>query len=253
MKLQQVEIDNFRAISKLSLPLEGDVIVLYGKNADGKTSVLRALAVGLGSIPQLLPGVSGISFIDGDLRGRGPMRIQITTRQGIAWSRQRLSGGRRTASRKELQDYLSTIVQADREGSAPLELPIVAYYDTERAVFEVPQRRSRRRKEFPRYAALDGALMARSNFRDFFNWFYDKEFEELRLRRDEWTHGQQGLNELDAVRNAIKSMIPGSFESSHRFAADPFRSVDGFRAEWDRDTLNERAEWRIPHPFGARS
>ena len=207
----------------MSLPLEEDVTVLYGKNADGKTSVLRALAVGLGSIPQLLPDVSGIAFTHGDLRGKGTMRVQLTTRQGITWSRQRFSGGRRTAARKELQDFLSTIVEADREGNAPIELPIVAYYDTDRAVFEVPQRRSRRRKVIPRYAALDGALTARSNFREFFNWFYDKEFEELRLGRDGWPADQLALKDLDAVRQAIQSMIPGS--SNPRIASRPSRFV----------------------------
>ena len=223
VKLKQIEIENFRAIARLSLPLEDDVTVLYGKNADGKTSVLRAVAVGLGGIPQLLPGVSGIAFGSGDLRGRGPMRIQITTRQGLSWSRQRFAGGRRTATRKELQNYISTIVDADREGTPPLDLPIVAYYDTDRAVFEVPQRRSRRRKSFPRYAALDGALTARSNFREFFNWFYDKEFEELRLRRDDWQSGQLSLKELDTVRSAIELMIPGA--SNPRIAFRPSRFV----------------------------
>ena len=223
MKLKQVEIENFRAISMLSLPLDSDLTVLYGKNADGKTSVLSAIAVGLGSIPRLLPDVSGIDFRANDLRGRGPMRVRLTTRQGIAWNRQRYSEGKRTAATKELQDFLSSIVEADRdEGSKPVDLPIVAYYDTDRAVFDVPRRRSRSRKAFPRYTALNGALSARTSFREFFNWFYEKEFEELRFQRDMGPSNQK-LKDLDAVRNAINSMIPGA--SDPRIASRPSRFV----------------------------
>ena len=209
MKLQHVEINNFRAIPNLELPLDNDLTVIYGNNADGKTSVLSAIAVGLGSIPRLLPDVAGIDFRKNDLRGRGPMMVQLTTRQGLTWGRQRYNEGKRTATIRQLQGLVSTIVEADRKGHPPEELPIVAYYDTDRAAFDVPQRRGRGRTASSRYAALNGALSARTNFREFFNWFYDKEFEELRLQRDEWPHNQK-LKDLDAVRNAIKSMIPGA-------------------------------------------
>ena len=223
MKLKQVEIENFRAISMLTLPLDEDLTVLYGKNADGKTSVLSAIAVGLGSIPRLLPDVSGIDFRANDLRGKGPMRVHLTTRQGITWRRQRYSDSNRTAATKGLQDFLSTIVEADRdESSLPVNLPIVAYYDTDRAVFNVPQRRSSSRKAIPRYAALNGALTARTGFREFFNWFYEKEFEELRFQRDLGSRNQR-LKDLEAVRRAIESMIPGA--SNPRIASRPSRFV----------------------------
>ena len=223
MKLKQVEIENFRAISTLSLPLDNDLTVLYGKNAEGKTSVLSAIAVGLGSIPRLLPDVSGIDFRANDIKGMGPMRVRLTTRQGITWRRQRYSEGSKTAATKELKEYLSTIVEADRDGSSiPVNLPIVAYYDTDRAVFDVPQRISRSRKAFPRYAALNGALSARTSFREFFNWFYEKEFEELRFQRDLGPPSSE-LKDLDAVRRAIKSMIPGA--SNPRVASRPSRFV----------------------------
>lgn len=166
MKLHHVEIENFRAISLFELPLNKRVTVLYGDNAHGKTSVLRAIAVGLGSIPRLLPGVSGIDFRDNDHREMQPMRVELTTKQGIAWRRRRYHGGGRTAATKELRALLSKIVKADQEGHEPVNLPIVAYYDTDRAVFDVPRRRSSRRTEFSRYGALDGALEARTNFRN---------------------------------------------------------------------------------------
>lgn len=43
MKLESVEIENFRAIDELRLPLHLSLTVLHGDNAHGKTSVLSAL------------------------------------------------------------------------------------------------------------------------------------------------------------------------------------------------------------------
>ena len=57
MKLASVEIENFRAIEKLTLALDPRLTVLHGANAHGKTSVLGAIAAGLGAIPDLLSGV----------------------------------------------------------------------------------------------------------------------------------------------------------------------------------------------------
>ena len=222
MKLDHVEIENFRAIHMLKLPLHKRVTVLYGDNAHGKTSVLRAIAVGLGSIPRLLPGVSGIDFRENDHREMRPMRVELTTREGITWRRRRYYGGDRRAATTELQAVISKITAADREGDEPQNLPIVAYYDTDRAVFDVPRRRSRSRKAYSRYGALDGALEARANFREFFNWFYDREYEEFRLLRDEGHH-RRALKDLNAVRRVIESMIPGA--SNPRIASRPSQFV----------------------------
>lgn len=51
MHLASVDIVNFRGISRLSLPLEADVTVLFGENAWGKTSLVEALMSTLGNRP----------------------------------------------------------------------------------------------------------------------------------------------------------------------------------------------------------
>ena len=62
------------------------------------------------------------------------MRVALTSTDGIAWRRQQMLGKRGTTRRRELKDAMDAIVAADREGSDPLDLPIVAFYDTDRAV-----------------------------------------------------------------------------------------------------------------------
>ena len=65
MKLKSIEIENYRAIEQLTLPLDPSLTVLYGPNGQGKTSVLSAIAVGLGAIPELLSDCTGPWFLRG--------------------------------------------------------------------------------------------------------------------------------------------------------------------------------------------
>ena len=90
MKLKSVEIENYRAIEKLRLPLDPSLTVLHGGNTCGKTSVLSAIAVGLGVIPDLLPGVSGIDYLGTDLRvGESFVQVDLTAADGLSWKRER--------------------------------------------------------------------------------------------------------------------------------------------------------------------
>ena len=226
MKLERVEIENYRAIKKLDLPLDPDLNVFHGDNRHGKTSVLSAIATGFGSIPMLLPEVSGIGFRKTDRRGQRPLRVMLRTRDGMKWVR-RVPGQKRKAMRM-LKKKMEEIVAADCKGAEPLNLPIVAFYDTDRAVFDTPHRRRNFKTEFPRYAALEGALAPRTNFREFFKWFYAMENEELREKneRRDWDHQ---LTELNAVRKAITGMVDGI--SNPRTKLRPLRFVVSMESE----------------------
>lgn len=94
MKLESVTIENYRAIEHLRLPLDPSLTVLHGGNTCGKTSVLSAIAVGLGVIPDLLPGVSGIDFLRTDLRaGESFVQVDLTATDGLPWKRERFVRG----------------------------------------------------------------------------------------------------------------------------------------------------------------
>ena len=225
MKLTYVGIENFRAIERLDLELDPALTVFHGDNAHGKTSILDAIAVGLGRIPTRLPDVSGIGFRKTDRRGSHSLRVMLTVSDGngreIKWDR---GVGRLgpTVVEAGLKEAIDRIVIADRTGDKPLDLPIIANYDANRAAFDAPRRRRSFKTEFRRYAALEGALSARTNFREFFKWFYAKENEELReqkARRD----FDFRLKDLNAVRQAIASMVRGV--SSPRIELGPLRFV----------------------------
>ena len=228
MKLERVEIENYRAIEELVLLLDPGLTVLHGENGHGKTSVLSAIAVGLGVIPRLLPDISGVGILKTDRRGQRPLRVGLTAIGGVAWDRVWSQGKRKRAGRRELKEAMDAIVEADREGHTPRDLPIVAFYDTDRTVFDAPHRRRSFKTEFLRYAALEGALASRANFREFFKWFYAMENEELREKKDRRDWNYQ-LKELNAVRKAIESMVPGV--SDPRIELRPLRFAVSMTSE----------------------
>ena len=228
MKLARVRIRNYRAIRHLALRLDPSLTVFHGDNAHGKTSILSAVAVGLGSIPTLLPEVSGISFLKTDRRRwQSVLEVKLTTTDGIEW-RRTMGSRSKFPVLGQLRKTIEEIVKADRKGVRPLDLPIIVFYDTDRTAFDPPPRWRGFKTEFPRYAALDGALSARTDFEDFFKWFYAKENEELRCQKEQRDLDFR-LMDLDAVRRAIQSMVPGVSEP--RIELHPLRFVVSVESE----------------------
>ena len=224
MKLRSVEIENYRAIKHLKLSLDERLTVFHGDNAHGKTSVLNAIAVGLGAIPTLLPEVSGIKFLKTDRRRSARfVRVMLETTDGVIWDRQ--EGRAPSHGVRSLREKIGDIISADEEGNRA-DLPILAFYDADRAGFDVPRRRSGFDRELPRYAALAEALSARIEFRDFFEWFKAKEDEEL---RDQKRDPSAVSKELQAVRTAITSMIPVA--SQPRIEFRPLRFMVSLHSE----------------------
>ena len=223
MKLKSIEIENYRAIEKIDLQFDPQLTVLHGNNAHGKTSVLSAIAVGLGAVPTLLPDVSGIGFLKKDRReGGGRARVSLTTTDEIRWERSSGASGRtgwisgRDKSQEPPRHPLRDLKQwlesnALRGWGTPIDLPIMVFYDTERVVPHLAKQSGRSKSVTSRYAALAGALSARTSFRELFEWFYMKENEELREQRERRNHDYR-LKELSVVREAISSMIEGIAE-----------------------------------------
>lgn len=244
MKLKSVEIENYRAIDKLELMLDPSLTVFHGANGCGKTSVLSAVAVGLGDMMGALLDESTLDFCEEDWReGAGPPRVCVSRsgRYGeFTWERredeqpdeeskeQRRGLLRDKDRRKVLDEALRTNQN---------EMPIVAFYNTDRTVSEMPEVSNDPRDihNFPRLTALDGALSARTDFEALFAWFYHKEDEELREQKERRDFGYQ-LKELSAVRQAISAMLPDV--SDPRTKLNPLRFVVSIKSNGRVENLS---------------
>ena len=214
MKLKSVHSENFRAIEDLRLPLDPQMTVLHGENAYGKTSTLAAIAIGLGAGPLALPDVSGIGFQKKDQCDGQSTKVSLTATDDISWERtSRVNQSKGWFSNpddrdekprhplRELKQWLAN--NAPRTWDSPVAMPILAFYDTERAIPNLTKQRSIQKRVPSRYAALDDALSARTSFRELFEWFHSKENKELRERRNL----DYRLKGLSGLSTAISSMI----------------------------------------------
>ena len=209
MKLKSVEIDNYRAIEQLKLRLDPQLTVFHGANGDGKTSVLSAIAVGLGAIPKLLSDVTDLDFCEEDQReGAGAPRVLTTDMDGNSWERQ---GGRQADDRTVQQRMIALVDFLDSrfKGARPdqADLPIAAFYSTDRVVSGLAKAPNDPKVRYSRFDALEGALDARTDFGGLFTWFYFKEDEELRIQKERRDFNYQ-VKDLSAARGAISSMLP---------------------------------------------
>ena len=234
MKLASVEIENYRAIEHLVLEPDPSLTVLFGKNGCGKTSVLSGVALALGAIQNHFFSEDRIRFRKTDRRnGLGPVRVTVTTTDNISWKREEM--GRAFARIKEQRfgrnaepDKWLTKLRREAYGGGFPDLPLVAYYDTDRIVADVSKGKRRVGDDFSRFAALSGALSARTDFRQFFQWFYVNENAELRALRKLAADGEETTDgstsrELKAVRAAVASMVSGAKDP--RIEENPFRFV----------------------------
>jgi len=245
MKISHITIENFRAIKKLDLPLDPQLTVLVGNNAAGKTTILDAIAVGLGAILTHLPSVSGLKFCDNDIRqesvtelkdGQVPQqapytRVTLESVEDIIWDMTKKRDLTKRTQQAippdkkldQLHDFLENIINDIQDGK-PTHLSVIAYYGTDRAVLSSSLQRDFN-KNFNRFKALEDALVATQRFQTMLEWFAFQEDIERREQTKQRDF-EYRLPVLESVRQALVQMMPGC--SNPRTLINPLRLIVTF-------------------------
>ena len=247
--IQTMTIEGFRGIRSAKIPLHPRVTVFFGPNAAGKSTVLDALAMGLGALAARVPGVAGrtlrpadlrVPYVDREAVGEkagvaGPFaRVTVEAAGGLVWDvthRRSAQDRRRTppaAGTKALHTALDPLVldALDAKPGAQTEpIPFVAAYGNERAGVEVPARERGFRKVIQRFSGLDESLRATTRFKTVFEWFRLMEDEERRERERRRDFGFR-LPELEWVRRAVERAEIGC--RSPRVETKPIRMLVDF-------------------------
>ncbi|QHI97735.1 AAA family ATPase [Xylophilus rhododendri] len=206
--VQKVHIENFRGVRDLSVELHEHVTVFFGINAAGKTTLLDALAIGLGAYVTRVPKAKGLTFQKhGDIRipwkshpqwnekrgvERAYARVTVTCANRLEWDVHKLRwaadrAGGPFIGLKQLHEKFDPLLREaleagqDDAGTASA-LPLVAAYGTERAVVALPLRKRDFKNDFHRLNALDESLKTSTRFKSVFEWFVVAEDEERRER-----------------------------------------------------------------------
>lgn len=247
MWLERLSLLNFRCFKDITIEFDKRLTVIVAENGLGKTAILDAIAIGFGRYLTKLPDVKGRTTTETDVRlSRGEQRERVMAihweartadNEVLAWSSTRRApltritfqklmavqpGNRYQAGAKDMDEFTRRLVESEDAGDLGL-IPVIAYYGTNRAIREDVKRRRNFKKQFERFAALEGALDPDSRFRAAFEWFNALEDEERRERaaRRSFKYVQP---ELEAVRRAMIRMLPGGF-SNPRTEIRPLRFV----------------------------
>ncbi|UFH48133.1 AAA family ATPase [Pseudomonas sp. KNUC1026] len=220
MKIKQLTLTHYRRFRSFRIDFDEQVTVLVARNGAGKSSILDALATALGLYLTRLPGVSGISPRETDFQvdpdGSKPayMRIECESFSGVKWDRtEKRDKSAKTEKQippamghKALMNTVDAVVDAHNEGR-DYSLPIFAHYGTNRAVFDIPQRKRAFKNAFSRFDAFDGALQGRANFKRLIEYFYFLEDCENREHKARASFAYEHP-ELRAIRQAISRLMP---------------------------------------------
>ena len=220
MKINEITIKNFRGFEDFHAELNPNLTVFIGNNGSGKSTVLDAISISIGTFFSGLDGVPGTginkddvtckSFDMGtviDLQHQYPSVITAKGEVGgeiMEWSRSLNGAGGRTTT----IDAKSIISAAEgyqariREGDTSLILPNISYYGTGRLWAQKREKRpSDQLVQFSRLSGYIDCLAAESNEKLMLKWF-----EKMTIQQ---AQRQQPSPELNAVEQAVSRCFAG--------------------------------------------
>jgi predicted ATP-binding protein involved in virulence len=210
MKIDKIRLKNFRAYQEIELEFHPNFNIVIGINGTGKTAVLEALTIAIGSF---FLGVDyaetrhiksediRITNTEYDMNEQFPVEVEAWGEldgQKLHWLRELTGPKNKTTyvNAMEIKNASKAIQDKIREGQL-IDLPVITYYSTERLW-----------KERPDTTLLSGSrlqdgyyngLKATSNNKFFSKWFEKEEIVVLQQKKD-----SAGLQ---VVRKAITNCI----------------------------------------------
>lgn len=224
MIIKHLVIENFRAIEYLELDCSNSVNVFIGDNGAGKSTVLDAINILYSWLVARLDSTKGKgkSIHKDDIRigAQYCFMSVMAEHDGIhaSWSLYKS----KQASHPELQKQ-TDLEQLNRfvkqiQSSFEKEKPLLSYYGVNRNVNPVRYDKSLSKKKKD-LSIFDSSASA--NWKSFFNWFYESENEENRMKV--WFNPKYHNEALDAVRDCLSDVFPGY--SNLRIEDKPTRLV----------------------------
>lgn len=217
MFLNSLYLQNFRKFSDLKIEFRNQLTVLVGANGSGKSTVLDAATIAVGTITAAMDGLTnyGIKKNDAyhkcfdlgsnvDVQPQFPVMItaegQVDGKE-ISWTRSLNSANSRggLAAAKELTAIAKEYQERMRRGDIELRLPIISYYGTGRLW---AQHRENKEDTFKKNTRTNGyldSLDGAANNKLMMKWFQKMTMQQLQ-------RGQE-IPEFIAVKMAVEQVF----------------------------------------------
>lgn len=233
MRLQELTLYNYQIFAGEEFKLDGKSTIIFGINGTGKSTVLSAITyLNRVWINRLNPsqGKAFMAFSD-DMITTGKSDLLIKGKiemNGRTYPLLRCHRKSKKNQRRNMLSYDSTcyLIYTDDFEQFYLQdettnMPIFAYYGTNRSVLDIPDR-IRTKHDFDKLSALERAMENKLDFRTFFEWYRDREANEVIEARESDTLTYYDPL-LRCVRSAIEAMIGNV--SNLRIKRNPVRMV----------------------------
>lgn len=151
MRIKSITLQNIRLFGQEAQTLSFDenkpVTVILGNNGCGKSTILDAASIMLSTFTGSFPGNAEKNFNDWDVHIQHSdvianhlvCKANISAEKEYEISRYRKGFGKAPASNlKAFKEYAETLQKQIVEGSKAIELPVLAYYGTNRAYLQTP-------------------------------------------------------------------------------------------------------------------
>ncbi len=217
MKISAMTLKNFKCFDLRQCSFGSRFNLIIGDNAAGKTSLLDALSVGLGSLFLEMPEPASPRKIQGDearlafyhhgdvWTAEPQYPVQVICRGEVAgrhgqWERRVFKPGGRTKGRRTagIRDSVSRLAERVSKGKHVI-LPVVSYYGTGRLWMQLPQREVKTLRPDTRFMGYLDCLNPASDVKRLLAWFKTQEIAAI----------QRGapISTLEAARRAILECV----------------------------------------------
>ena len=214
LRLDSLKLSNYRKFETYEVEFDSRLTVLTGDNASGKSTLLDAASVALGTYLTRFDHSKGVGIVSSDARcvyvRQGstmdrqsiyPVRISAKGLVGgvsTTWTRA-LNGATSRTTRNEAQTVLGASEIARQfvaSGDGSFVLPVIAYYSTDRLWAQVPKKDlSKEDFSSSRTKGYEQALHASANSARIVSWF-------RKLSLWEWQNKTKSP-EYNAVKKAV--------------------------------------------------
>ena len=221
MKISRLYVENFRGFKKREFNFSDHVTVLIGDNGTGKTAILDALAVALGSLFLSFNNIGSryiqteevriANYVMGEIptpEPKYPVVIEcegMVNGQEISWKRTLNSAKGRTTRQgaKEISEVSKELQEQVSNGQEML-LPVIAHYGPGRLWLQKKEKSVEPVKPGSRMLGYVDCLDPASNEKMLLRWLYTMELASLQAKKT--------LGVLEAVKQAVLDCLGPDYE-----------------------------------------